>query len=715
MDLETLESSVRAEISDATSFIDTNIGLQRMEATKYYRGELFGDEEEGRSQVVSRDVHDVIGQYMPSLMRMFFGPEKVVEFVPQNAEDVESAEQATDYINYIVQRDNPGFEVFYSAFKDALVRKAGFIKWWWDESEEVTTAEYTGLDDMALTKLMEDLEAAQKAEIVESKQGEDGLSITVKLTRVKDRACIACLPPEEFLINRRARDIDSATFVAHRCMKTVSDLVALGFDKDEVEGASQSADEMQFNLETQARNQYQTVWGQVGGEDPTMRLVLYIEGYIRADVDGDGIAELVKVCAIGPSNKLVHHEAVDTTPFAAFHADPEPHTFFGMCPADNVMDIQRSKSALLRATLDSISLAINPRTVVTAGANLDDVMNTEIGAIIRAKAPTDITQLVTPDVSGAGFQGLTYMDQVKEARTGMSRVSQGLAPETLQTMTATASSAQFTQSQQHIELIGRIFAETGMKRLFRGLLKLVVENQRKSRMVQLRNKWTEIDPRAWRVDMDVTANVALGGGTNQEKLGLLMQVKQTQEQILLSVPGNPIVGLPEYHNTLSQILQIGGFKNPDAFFKDPANAPPQEAKPEPPNPDLIKVQGEQQVAAQKLQIEQGRLQLDATRMQMDAQAQEHAQKLAEYRLQLDAQNAEADRAVDQALKLADLNAKYKTSVTVAQIKAEAEQFRGHVDLAIQASEAGHAERMAHADRENAKENAAEGGSEAGEG
>ncbi|GGL48405.1 portal protein [Caulobacter rhizosphaerae] len=596
-----LQAIVAAEIEDSKSYIDSQLAKDRNEASEYYRGAPFGDEEEGRSQAISRDVHDTVSAIMPSLMRIFFGPDKVVEFVPHGEEDVEMAEQATDYVNYIFTRDNPGFLILTAVFKDALVRKTGLTKWWWDDSEEVRTARYSGLTDEALTLLLEDLAGAEKADLVDSEQDADNLlSVTVKLTRKRDRVRVCAVPPEEFLIDRNARSIDDATFVAHRTMKTVSDLVAMGYDKDEVLEASEQGDELAYTPERLNRNPYSLSVGSTANPDEASRLVLYIESYPMVDTDGDGIAELVKVCTIGPTCNIVHWEHTESRNFADFCPDPEPHTFFGQSTADKTMDVQRVKSSLLRSALDSLSLAINPRTVVSekqGGENVvADAMNTEIGAIIRSDDVTAVQPIVAPDVSPSAFQAMNYMDQIKEARTGMSRVALGLDPQALQNTTATAAAGQFGQAQQHIELIARIFAETGMVRMFRGILRLVVENQRQTRMVQLTGKkFVPMDPRGWRSDMDVIPNVGIGGGTDQERAQVLTLVLQKQEQILLTKPDNPMVGLDEYHYTLSKFLQLAGFKNPDAFFKDPKDAPPAAPQPPPPDPNLVKVQQQGQL------------------------------------------------------------------------------------------------------------------------
>lgn len=627
MDLGEMQQIVASQVNDAVTWIDTNVAQERALATRMYRGEPFGDEEEGRSQAVSRDVADTVNQIIPSLMRIFFGPDKVVEFVPQGPEDVDMAEQATDYVNYIFTRDNPGFTILFDAFKDALIRKAGIIKWWWDETEEVRTVEYTGVTEDSLKLLMEDLQGAEKAEVVEM-EGDDleGLEVKIKLTKKVDRVRIAALPPEEFLIDRNARNIDEATYVAHRSMKTVSELVAMGYDEEDVRSQSEEGDELRYNLDRLSRNPYAQLFGVVPNLDPASKLVLYIESYMRIDADGDGIAEMVRVCTIGPTYKIVYWEEVAGRNFAAFCPDPEPHTFFGYSIADKTMDIQRQKTALLRTALDSLSLTINPRMKVntrTGGANvLADAMNTEIGAIIRVDDMAAVEPFIQPDVSPSAFEAMDYLDQVKEARTGMSRVGMGLDPKALQNTSATAAASQFTQSQQHIELIARIFAETGMARLMRGILKMVAENQRQARMINLRGKWVPMDPRGWRTDMDVVANVAIGGGSSGEKLALLSTVKETQENILLQMgPDNPLVGFEQYHHSLSQMLQIAGWKNPDSFFKDPANEPPRPPQPPPPDPKLVEVQMKGQIEAQKLQMQAQSDQQKATQEQQRAEAE----------------------------------------------------------------------------------------------
>lgn len=689
MDEGTLASIVSAEIEDATSFIDSDIGPQRAKAIDRYFGRPYGDEEAGRSQIVSRDVHDTINAILPSLMRVFFGSENVVEFAPESEEDVEAAEQATDYINYVVTVDNDGFEVFLAAIKNALREKVGFIKWWWDDSFTVTTTKYTGLDEMALTQLLEDLQKSVEAEIVETSEGEDGLNVTLRLKKRVDRVRIAAVPPDELLIGRRMRTLDDEGYVGHRTEKRVSELVAMGYDRDLVLSCSTDGSELDTSDERLARQPYRDSVGGTSSDDSS-RLVLYVESYINVDYDDDGIAELRRICTLGPSFKIVGNDPVDERPFADLQCDPEPHSFFGESVSDKVTDIQWTKTKALRAWADGLAQAVFPRTVVGRGGNMEDAMNTEVGAILRAEgSPSDAYFFAAaPNTSQAALPLISYMDELRENRTGMSKVSMGLDAEALQNTTATAANGQFSRSQERIELIARVMA-SGVRRLFRGLLKLTVENQRSSRMVKLRNQWVPVDPRAWRVNMDVVPNVALGGGTNAEKVQLLSMMLAKQEMIISTVGAdNPLVTPKQYFNTLAKLIETGGFKDPSAFFTDPDSPEAQERMAakgqEPPMPDPKVVEA------------QGRIELEAAKAQ--AQAQRDEQKaagdlqLAREKHALEMQQRREEQAADLAFKRelanAELNLKREEMQMEFALKSEANRMSAAQSYSINGPDQG---------------------------
>ena len=661
-----IQAIVAGEIEDSVDYIDSTISPFRALATEYYRGDPFGNEEEGRSQVVSRDVRDTVQAILPSLMKVFFSGQNIVEFAPNGPEDVPAAEQATDYINYVVQRDNPGFEIFYSAFKDALVCKTGIIKFYWDSEIEVETSDLTGLDDAALAVLNSDPELDVQVTVayqgdVDPMTGQPGAPVyDVRVIRRRDkgRLRIASVPPEELLVSRSAISLDDASIIAHRRIMTVSELVAMGYDEDEIDPYANEVDELEDNEERFVRNPQATI-DFANRSDIAAKKVLYVEAYVKIDMDGDGIAELRKVCTVGGGYEVVRNEPADMVPFAVFCPDPEPHTFFGMSVADQVMDIQRIKSNIQRNMLDSLALAIHPRVGVVEGqANMDDVLNTEVGGVIRMRAPGMVQPFSMPFVGQQAFPMLEYMDQMRENRTGITKAAAGLAADALQSSTKAAVAATVTAAQQRMELIARIFAETGMKRLFGGLLRLAIQNQRPNRMVRLRGKFVPVDPRGWDANMDVVVNVALGGGTDESKVAVLTTILQKQEQILQQAGmNNPLVSLAQYRNTLAQILALSGFKDANQFFSDPAMMPPMQQEQPKPSPEELLAQA--QMAAIQADIQKKAAELELKREEM----------VRKDDLQRD--QFEADLLV----KIAEIQARYGAQVDVASIRASMERDR----------------------------------------
>lgn len=685
-----LESIVAGEMQDAVRYIDLEIGGMRALATSYYRGDPLGDEEEGRSRVISMDVRDTVIVTLPQLMRVFFSSENVVEYAPETPEETKTAEQATDYANYIVQRDNDGFGVIYATFKDALVRKKGFIKYWWDESEEVKSEDYSGLDDESLAMLMSDNQDAELTIVasypapgteptpqIDPATGQPAIDpatgapvmmpppnlhdVRIKRRITKGRVAIQSLPPEEFLIDRRARSLKDATVVAHRSMKTVSELVAMGYDEDEMKKYVTS-NELDTNIEYITRQPLARAVGGFDSFNPALGRVLYLEVYAKVDFDGDGIAELRKVCMAGPSFKLLHHEPVDHVPFAVFDCDPEPHAFFGLSQADVTMDIQRIKTHIMRGMLDSLAQSINPRmTIVEGQVNVDDVLNNEVGAIIRQRAPGMAQALETPFVGQSAMPVLGYMDEIRETRTGMSKASMGLDPDALQSTTKAAVAATITASQGQIDLLARILAE-GMKQLFKGILYLIVKHQDRPRMIKVRNEWVAMDPRTWNVNMDVSVNVALGTGTTDQKLAALQMIAANQKEILMTAGmDNPLVTLGQYSNTMRRMVELAGFKDSTQFY----NALPADFKlpPQPPKPTPEEILAQAQAEA---------IQADVAKKAAELQLKRENDVMVDAR--------ERERiAQDGALRRYELELKYQTDINDQQMQREiaaaAEQTR----------------------------------------
>ena len=675
MDDAELESIISQDLVDAVSYVDSDLSPTRAKGTEYYRGDLFGNEVEGNSKVVAMEVRDTVSAMLPSLMRVFFNSENVVEFTPRGPEDVKMAQQATDYANYIFQNDNAGFLTTYAIFKDALVRKCGIAKFWWEDEERVRIEEYTGLDEQTLQMLMQEPGAEVQIVVSYPDPNVDEMQMAtvdpmtgqpmvmpapmlhdVQVKRItKDgRIKIMAVPPEELLLDRRARSFDDATIIAHRQMATMADLIAMGYDQDEIE-ENLSTTDLDSNDEYLARQPLSTTFGTNDAANPMMRRVLYVEAYSRVDYDGDGIAELRKVCCMGAGYKVVRNLPASYIPFADFPCDPEPHTspLEAMSIFDITRDLQEIKSEILRNTLDSLAQSIHPRTAVVEGqVNIDDVLNNETGAIIRMRAPGMVQPLTTPFVGQAAFPMMEYMDQIKEDRTGMSKAAMGLNADALQSSTKAAVNATISASQGRIELTARILAE-GMKKLFKGILFLVTTHQDKARMVRMRNEWVQIDPRAWDAGMDANINIALGNGDTNERLQALMMIMAKQEQILQQLgPQNPLVTPQQFSNTLRKIVELSGFKDASSYFQDiPADyVPPAPPAPKP-TPEEILAQVQAESIKADIQKKAAELELQRQQMIMDDDLKRD------------------QMAQDLYLKKYEIELKYNSQISAAEIDA----------------------------------------------
>ena len=667
---------IKSEMDDAKDFIH-QVGAERAESTEYY----LGNEPEGtsslQSEFVSTDVRESILFMLPSIMRTFFGTKKIVEFVPKGPEDIQLAEQQTDYINYIIQQKNPGFQVLYDVFKDALVRKTGFVKVFWDDSVTATTHEYTNLDPQSYQALILDknVEIVKESVTNETIITFDPISqqevtqevpasydLTIRRLKPKDQVCIESIPPEEVLISRHARDIESASYVAHRMIKSVSDLVAMGYDQEEIEqyaGYGGSAVDPEAYEEIEARNPFDNMVypdrNDAGGKD-----VLYIEHYLFYDFDGDGIDERIRVCTAGNGLEILNVEQWDELPICMFCPDPEPHTAIGSCPADYLKPIQSAKSQIMRDTLDSLGHSIFPRMGIVEGqVNIDDVLNTDIGQPIRMRAPGMVQPFAVPFVGKEAFPVLGYLDEAKENRTGVSKASAGLNADALQSSTSQAVSATMSGAQGRVELICRHFAEGGLKDIFKTVNNLVIKHQNAQDVYRLNNKFVPVDPRYWDNDKDIIVNVAISKSSDQEKFAVLQNVAQKQEQIMqLLGPQNPLVSMQQYANTLTKMIEMAGFKDSSSFI-NPEVPPMPPQQPEEQKPDAAEMLA--QAEAMKAQVSAQKAMIDAETDRMKIIMDDDRQRDIE----------EAQLKV----KAMEMQAKYGAQINIAEINAVMERDR----------------------------------------
>lgn len=633
MDEQKFISLLQSEERASVGYRSTEIALEQEKALEYYEGEPFGNEEEGHSKVVSRDVASTIDGIMPDLLRVFVSGNRVVEFEPEKPEDEQFAEQATDYANYIFYKDNDGFTIAHDWAKDGLLNKIGVVKSYWDDSKERVRETYTGLTQEAVVAV------AQEAEILEATPHEDGsIDITIMREKPKGRVIIENIPPEEFLIAPRTRTLREANYVAHRTRKTIAELLSMGFDEDKVKGLSthdgedvlDSREQQRFDEEDGSADQDESV-------DPMMREVWVMEEYIRADYDDDEMTEMRHVVRVNKT--ILENIEVDEHPFSDFTPNKMPHKVVGKSLADSTMDIQLVKSTLLRQCMDNLYQTNNPRIEVPDSVvgedTFDDLLTVRPGAPIRTRGIGGLKPIAVPFTAAQSFDMLQYWDSEREQRTGVTRYNQGLDADTLN-QTATGIDLIQQKGMGKIELISRNLANS-FSMLFEKILRLIVKHQDQERIIQLRGEWVQMQPNAWNANMKASPQVGLGSGDKSERIKGRTFLLQQQ---LMGMQGGIVTPVQVYNNInkLVEDLELG---DGDQYWPNPEQMPQQQPKPD---PAMMKLQADQQAKQAEMQLKQqesqAKLQLKA---QEDAQKLEHDKQKFAFEMQAKREQVQVDQ------------------------------------------------------------------------
>ena len=674
-----LRSILQSQINNALGYLGGILSDQRERSLEYYQGDKLGNEMAGRSQVVSTDVADTVESLLPNLLRIFTSSDKVVKCEPVKAQDEPIADQATAYLNHIFYKENDGFKLLYNFFKDALIEKNGILKIFYDETEDVehetyknlTDEEYKVLIDNPEVEVIEDVEKedeqAEKAiEQFEQQMEAQGMDMElptpklhdckIKRTSSKGKIKVESIPPEEFLIDKAAVKIEDAIYVGHRVLLTSTQLIEMGYNKEEVYNLPTS-DSTIVNTEKLARFRNIETYPYDTSNDPSTQVIQIYENYIRYDYDGDGIAELRKVVSVGSTAyQILENVPCDQIPFVSITPIPMPHRFYGRSVAELVEDIQLMKSTVMRQLLDNMYLTNNNRVAIMDGmVNMDDLLTTRPGGVVRTKQPPNqvMQPLQAQPISQQAFPLLEYLDQIREVRTGVTKYNQGLDSESLN-KTATGISTIMNQTQMRSELIARIFAETGVKDLFRKMFALSIKYQDKEKIIQLNGEYIPVLPTEWKDRFNVTITVGLGTGTKEQQVVMLNNILQKQLQAfeLQGRRDYPMVTMKNIYNTLSKIIENAGLQTVDSYFIDPIKGMQLTTPPPPPPVSPIE------------KIEMARI---------DA---ENKRKVADIELRYkELEQKTQDSLLDFEAKIKDIALKYNTQLDTTKLKAEAELDR----------------------------------------
>ena len=606
MDKDTFRNVLEREIEDAQSWLAGGIRGEQQRNLQYYMGLPLGNEVPGRSQVVSWDVFETVEGALPNFLEPFFSGDNIGEFLPRGPEDAAYSEQATELVNYVIRDDNPGFLLFSDWFKDALLSKVGVIRAKWVQPDPVRE-EFRGLAVEQLALLLQDpavtlLEQAPSEmlapEVAQAAAVQMPLLWDVTIQRQqRGRVELRNVAPVDFVVNRSAKRLEDARLIGEWVQYTRSQLKEMGFkNASEIKSYDGASNLLEIDESADIP---------VGSADKSLEEVRLFEGFIRCDYDGDGVAEWRRVLVSGDGE--LENEEVQGHEYAVLTPIKLPHRVIGMALADPVVELQRLNSGLTRQYVDSLFLANNPRTYVNLAAkvNVEDVISNRIGGIIRGEGPAGdaVAPIKTALVASESLQGLEMAQSMRERRTGVTRYNQGLDADSLN-KTATGIAKISNMADKRMLMILRAFAETGVKQLFKLVLRLLTQYQDIPMMVRLRGKFVQFDPRMWSASMDVSTDVGLGTGDKTETLMLLQQFGAFMQQAAQV----GLVGPQQVYEFGKALAKNAKLKGADEKFM----LSPDQIKPKPPQPspeqikaqmEQAKMQGQQQIEAMRLQAE----------------------------------------------------------------------------------------------------------------
>lgn len=698
---EELLKIIESHRADSLGVEDGELSNERAIAMDRYHGRPYGNEMEGRSAIVSKDLSEAVDWAMPAIMRIFTQSGTVADFDPVSQEDEKQAEVETGYVNQVIMRDNPGWIILHDAIKDTLLLKNGYVKHWWDTTEKIEEPKYRGLVMQEVQQMMQELEqdgaevkiTGQEVRQIMTDQGPiEVFDLDMRIKRKEGKVCIEAVPCEEIRVSRKCRgSLQASPFVEHVTRKTRSDLIEMGMDREFVENLPAYTETTQNSSQSFSRDSVSDESGTRlghGFNDRSMDEIEYCEAYIRVDFDGDGIAELRRVVSVG--NKIPDgdewNQTIPEVAITGFVAKRVPHRHVGESIYDDLGDLQEIKTTLQRQLFDNIYLVNNSQTAINERCNISDFMSSLPGGLKRIEGMEPVGDafhsITTPSIIGELLPAIDYVDSVKEARTGITKASSGLDPETLSNVTKGAFMENMSRASQKIEMITRMIAETGVKELVLRVHSLLTRYQDKQRIIRMKGKYVPVNPQGWRERTDVTIKVGLGTGNEEDKQRKLMLIAQLQRDMLAPLG---LIEAPQAFALFSDISKTLGFEAPDKFSMSPENpAYQQKMQNQPPDPQIQIEQAKLQAQTQSKQAElQANAQLEQMRMQFQAQTgelQRNQEAQLEQMRQAMQQQTDNNR---QEMEARQQQMKLQQEAEVNQLKAQFDDVKHQREMEFQ--------------------------------
>ncbi|WP_127147088.1 poly(3-hydroxybutyrate) depolymerase [Veillonella sp. VA139] len=523
------------------------------------------------SDLVSTDVADTIEWALPSLMKVFTGSDEVITIAGVTEEDDTKAETMQELLVYQLQRQNKFFPILYNWMKDALITGMGIIKCYWERTEGYTT-EQTTLNNEALQALQ------QTGVPIVSIEGPDIYGDFVVTYQspyyVKNAPKIENILVSDFIYSSDAKSLEEANFVAQKRKVTMSYLrereaqgVYANIDEIKTEDFRQS--KIESPIEQVIGDKYNDLT--FNEEDKARLEVVIYECYTKMDINGDGILEDMIITICGDTIIRIEQNYMGRHPFFTISPTKDPHRIWvKRSYAELIGELQDLKVALTRQIMHNVALNNDPKMLLAEDAiNIDDYIQGR--KVIRMKSGHSLNEVAMPmpvhPLSPQTFQFLEYIEGQKENRTGITRYNQGLDANSLN-KTATGISAILGQSSQRLELIARMFAETGIYELFRFMVSLNQKFIDQNTVIRLTNKSLKINPEDLNGNFDLVVNAGISIATKESTI---MATQTLLTALMQANAGGYMVSTPEnIYNLFKKWIESIGFKNYGDYITDPA-------------------------------------------------------------------------------------------------------------------------------------------------
>lgn len=686
---------------------DKELNDERADALDYYKGKHEGAVKRdlptlpNRSSVVLTEVANGVEMALPDIIGIFTEGDDGLTFKPVGLEDVEQAKQETDYVRHIVFQQNDGWMLLYDAIKDALISKTGIFHFQWDGN-----VEYEDYTMEATEPQIEEIEA-QGNEMIELEEtnvvtqtGFPVFNVTFRKPASDGHVSIRVVPPEDFTVSPDTVRLKDTEYCAMRTSVSRQSLIDLGYDKEKV--LNLGVTDVDEN-EKQARDLAEETDESEDGGDKMLEMVDIVTHYIRLDLEGKGRTQIWRVVTGNDESVELEREKRSMIEFAALIPFPMPHRFYGQSLADKLIQTQKWKTTVARQMNDHLYFSNNQRQEVKKAGivptvTIEQLNDNSPGAPVITEDGNSLRPIQNGSL-GIDVLGLMeFISADSESRTGIMRYGAGMNPDSLHE-TKGGSDNQLNAAQKRHRMMARLFAEGGLRDLYLGVHDLARQNATMKDTAELRGKWVEINPSAWKRRKDMIISIGIGSGGTEDELNRLREWRGVVTQLVEAQGGmtGPLVTEQNIYEAAMSLGEKLRIKGAPLQITNPAEAAKlKEAmgvkeEPEVP-PEVLKAQAElkieQETQAARIQLETAKAQ---TQAQIDLAKMQEANKLKREQMlfdqQLAAEKAELELALAEKKAAAELQMqreKAAQELQLARDKAAAELQLARENAALEA-------------------------------